>query len=183
MASKSAARRLIAEGGAYLNNRKVTDAGRPACPRRPAARPVPRAAARQAQRGRRGGRPGLSVALVRRRARPAACPGVICPGCPRGRRRIARVPIRSRLCAPVGTGISRWVKGISLSWPQRMPLNRTLPLPGRPGRTPLSSQNSPGVRRSEARPPRPGLHVLPRLAAKCPAGCPARARARRRVSI
>ena len=26
--SKSAARRAIAEGGAYLNNRKVTDAGR-----------------------------------------------------------------------------------------------------------------------------------------------------------
>ena len=39
--SKSAARRAIAEGGAYLNNTKVTDAGRGPVPGRPAARPVP----------------------------------------------------------------------------------------------------------------------------------------------
>ena len=57
--SKSAARRVIAEGGAYLNNVKVT--AEDAVPdERPAARALPGAAARQADRRRRRSTQGLS---------------------------------------------------------------------------------------------------------------------------
>ena len=53
--SRSEARRTIAGGGAYLNNRKVDRAGRAPGPGGPAARPVSGPAPGQAHRGRRHG--------------------------------------------------------------------------------------------------------------------------------
>ena len=59
VASKGAARRAIAEGGAYVNNVRVADRGRRADRRGPAARPLGGPAPRQAH-PRRGRRAGLS---------------------------------------------------------------------------------------------------------------------------
>ena len=73
VASKSAARRAIAEGGAYLNNDKVT--AEDAVPGRdgPAARRVPGAASREADRRGRAAAPGLTGrAEVAGRAEPAS---------------------------------------------------------------------------------------------------------------
>ena len=57
VASMNEARRAIAEGGAYVNNERVTDVEATVDPARAAARPVPGAAPRQAVlRRRRAGR-------------------------------------------------------------------------------------------------------------------------------
>ncbi len=63
-ASRSAARRAIAEGGAYVNNTRIADEGAGAGGGRPARRPVAGAAARQAPpRGRRGRSVALGSAI------------------------------------------------------------------------------------------------------------------------
>ena len=63
--SKSDARRAVREGGAYLNNRKVTDEAAVPRGRRLAARALPRAAARPQGDGRGGARPGGEARVAR----------------------------------------------------------------------------------------------------------------------
>ena len=82
VASKSAARRAIAEGGAYLNNRKVTDENEVPTTDDLLARQVPGAQAGQARdrrgRGRGPGshrRPSLDLTSAARRANVSPAPG------------------------------------------------------------------------------------------------------------